>query len=323
MKKITISLMMTSFIINFSCSTMNKTNQTTSTLEKVADQYADNPFFVKSKLQYQTPEFDKIKNKHYEPAFEYGLQEQLKEIDAITSNKENQTFNNTVLALENSGEVLKRAQTVFYNLSSSNTNDTIQNLQEKYAPIFAAHSDKIYLNDSLYKRLKAVNTKGLDSESKRLVEYYLQNFEIAGANLSEENKTKLKQINQQLASLSTQFSSKLLEARKQGALLIDDVKELDGLSEDDIAAAATDAKEAGHEGKYLLSLQNTTQQPLLQYLKNRKTREKLFKASWTRAEKGDQNDTRSTIDELAKLRLEKAKLFGFKNNPYPSFLSFL
>ncbi len=313
MKKITISLMMTSFIINFSCSTMNKTNQTTSTLEKVADQYADNPFFVKSKLQYQTPEFDKIKNKHYEPAFEYGLQEQLKEIDAITSNKENPTFDNTVLALENSGEVLKRAQTVFYNLSSSNTNDTIQNLQEKYAPIFAAHSDKIYLNDSLYKRLKAINTKGLDSESKRLVEYYLQNFEIAGANLSEENKTKLKQINQQLASLSTQFSSKLLEARKQGALLIDDVKELDGLSEDDIAAAATDAKEAGHEGKYLLSLQNTTQQPLLQYLKNRKTREKLFKASWTRAEKGDQNDTRSTIDELAKLRLEKAKLFGFKN----------
>ena len=162
-------------------------------------------------------------------------------------------------------------------------------------------------------RIKSVDTKNLNSESKRLVEYYLQNFEIAGANLSVENKTKLKEINQQLASLSTQFGSKLLEARKNGAVLFDDVKELDGLSADDIAAAANDAKKAGFDGKYLLALQNTTQQPLLQNMKNRASREKLFKASWTRAEKGDANDTRETIEQLAKLRLEKAQLFGKKN----------
>ncbi|WP_232013449.1 M3 family metallopeptidase [Weeksella virosa] len=281
--------------------------------EKIDEKYKDNPFFTKSSLPYQAPDFDKIKDEHYQPAFDFGLQQQLAEIELITKNAEAATFENTVLALENSGKVLKRAQIIFYNMTSANTNDALQALQEKYAPIFAAHYDKIYLNEDLYKRIKSVDTKNLNSESKRLVEYYLQNFEIAGANLSVENKTKLKEINQQLASLSTQFGSKLLEARKNGAVLFDDVKELDGLSADDIAAAANDAKKAGFDGKYLLALQNTTQQPLLQNMKNRASREKLFKASWTRAEKGDANDTRETIEQLAKLRLEKAQLFGKKN----------
>ncbi|WP_255356441.1 M3 family metallopeptidase [Weeksella sp. HMSC059D05] len=281
--------------------------------EKIDEKYKDNPFFTKSSLPYQAPDFDKIKDEHYQPAFDFGLQQQLSEIELITKNAEAATFENTVLALENSGKVLKRAQIIFYNMTSANTNDALQALQEKYAPIFAAHYDKIYLNEDLYKRIKSVDTKNLNSESKRLVEYYLQNFEIAGANLSVENKTKLKEINQQLASLSTQFGSKLLEARKNGAVLFDDVKELDGLSADDIAAAANDAKKAGFDGKYLLALQNTTQQPLLQNMKNRASREKLFKASWTRAEKGDANDTRETIEQLAKLRLEKAQLFGKKN----------
>ncbi|MDK7375106.1 M3 family metallopeptidase [Weeksella virosa] len=281
--------------------------------EKIDEKYKDNPFFTKSSLPYQAPDFDKIKDEHYQPAFDFGLQQQLAEIELITKNAEAATFENTVLALENSGKVLKRAQIIFYNMTSANTNDALQALQEKYAPIFAAHYDKIYLNEDLYKRIKSVDTKNLNSESKRLVEYYLQNFEIAGANLSVENKTKLKEINQQLASLSTQFGSKLLEARKNGAVLFDDVKELDGLSADDIAAAANDAKKAGFDGKYLLALQNTTQQPLLQNMKNRASREKLFKASWTRAEKRDANDTRETIEQLAKLRLEKAQLFGKKN----------
>ena len=273
----------------------------------------NNPFLKKSTLQYQAPEFDKIKDSHFKPAFEFGLKEQLANIDKIVNDKAAPTFENTVLALENSGPTLGRATIIFYNLTSSNTNDELQKLEEEFAPIFAAHADKISLNEKLYKKLKAVKTDKLDAESKRLTEFYLTNFELAGANLSSENKEKLKEINQQLATLATQFSNKLLEARKNGAVLISDVKELDGLSADDIAAASEDAEKAGQKGKYLLALQNTTQQPLLQNLKNRATREKLYRASWTRAEKGDANDTRETVEKLAKLRLQKAQLFGKKN----------
>lgn len=274
---------------------------------------ADNPFFHKSSLQYQAPEFDKIKDEHFKPAFDFGLKQHTQEIEKIANNPEKPTFENTVVAMEKSGEVLNRATIVFYNLTSSNTNPTLQKLEEEYAPIFASHSDNIYLNDKLYQRIKNISDNGLDAESKRLLQYYRQNFEIAGAALSSKQKNELKEVNQQLAKLETQFSNKLLEARKQGGLLISDVKELDGLSADEIAAAAADAKIAGHDGQYLLALQNTTQQPLLQNLKNRATREKLFKASWLRAEKGDKNDTRETIQQLVKLRLKKAQILGKKS----------
>ncbi|AQY22830.1 M3 family metallopeptidase [Riemerella anatipestifer] len=292
------------------CTTMEKTK--TSADIPVP---AGNPFLEKSKLQYQAPEFDKIKDEHFKPAFDYGLKVQELEVQKISENTEAPTFENTVLALENSGEVLKRAQSLFYNLTGSNTNDKLQALQQEYAPIFSAHSDKIYLNSKLYERIKKVyeNRGGLNSESQKLVEYYKQNFDIAGAGLSDAKKEELKKINGELASLSTQFSNKLLDARKNGALIIDSVKELDGLSSDEIAAAAQAAKEAGHEGKYLLSLLNTTQQPLLQNLKNRATREKLFKASWYRAEKGNADDTRSIIEKLARLRLKKAQVLGKKS----------
>jgi peptidyl-dipeptidase Dcp len=271
---------------------------------------ANNPFMKKSSLQYQAPEFDKIKDEHFKPAFDYGLKQNISEIEKIANNTETPTFENTVLALEKSGEVLKRAQIVFYNLTGSNTNPTLQKIEEEYAPIFAAHSDKIYLNSKIFNRIKAVKTDGLDAEDKRLIEVYKQRFELAGANLTDAQKEQMKAINAELATLSTQFTSKLLEARKKGAVLINDVKELDGLSADEIAAAATDAKNAGQEGKYLLTLLNTTQQPLLQNLKNRATREKLFKASWYRAEKGDENDTRAILEKTAKLKMDKAHLMG-------------
>ena len=274
---------------------------------------ADNPFFHKSSLQYEAPEFDKIKDEHFKPAFDFGLKQHTQEIEKIANNPEKPTFENTVVAMEKSGEVLNRATIVFYNLTSSNTNPTLQKLEEEYAPIFASHSDNIYLNDKLYQRIKNISDNGLDAESKRLLQYYRQNFEIAGAALSSQQKNELKEVNQQLAKLETQFSNKLLEARKQGGLVISDVRELDGLSADEIAAAAADAKIAGHDGQYLLALQNTTQQPLLQNLKNRATREKLFKASWLRAEKGDKNDTRETIQQLVKLRLKKAQILGKKS----------
>lgn len=312
MKNISSVLLISALAFNQSCTTMKQTD-IQQELPAPDPSLSSNPFMKKSKLQYEAPEFDKIKNEHFKPAFNYGLKQHEAEIIKIANNPAAPTFENTIVALEKSGEVLRRAQIVFSNLTSANTNPTLQALDEEYAPIFAAHSDKLYLNENLYKRIQSIKEDGLDSESKRLVQYYKQNFEIAGANLSAADKEKLKQLNQELASLSTQYSNKLLEARKQGGVFFSDAKELDGLSADEIAAAAADAKTAGQPGKYLLALQNTTQQPLLQNLKNRATREKLFKASWTRAEKGDANDTRSTIEQLAKLRLKKAQILGKKN----------
>ncbi len=312
MKKNVLSLFLIStLLLNTGCNTMKTNSVVTKPVVNAA--LASNPFMKKSPLQYQAPEFDKIKDEHFRPAFEYGLQQQLYELAEITGNNNPATFENTILALENSGEVLKRAQSVFFNFTSANTNPELQKLEEEFAPKFAAQTDKIYLNDQLYQRVKSVNIESLTGEDRRLAEYYLQKFELAGASLSAEKKEQLKKVNEELASLSTQFSNKLLEARKQGGLLISDVKELEGLSADEIASAAANAKTAGHSGKYLLALQNTTQQPLLQSLSNRNTREKLFHASWTRAEKGDANDTRNVLEQQAKLRLQKAQLLGKKS----------
>ena len=308
MKNITSIVLISTLSLNIACTSMKNTE--TKQDQIVDATLANNPFMKKSSLQYQAPEFDKIKDEHFKPAFDYGLKQNISEIEKIANNTETPTFENTVLALEKSGEVLKRAQIVFYNLTGSNTNPTLQKIEEEYAPIFAAHSDKIYLNSKIFNRIKAVKTDGLDAEDKRLIEVYKQRFELAGANLTDAQKEQMKAINAELATLSTQFTSKLLEARKKGAVLIHDVKELDGLSADEIAAAATDAKNAGQEGKYHLTLLNTTQQPLLQNLKNRATREKLFKASWFRAEKGDENDTRAILEKTAKLKMDKAHLMG-------------
>lgn len=313
MKNITSVLLISSLAFNSSCTTMTKTETSNTEIPFPDASLANNPFMKKSTLQYQAPEFDKIKDEHFKPAFDFGLKQQIAELDQIANSKSMATFENTIVAIENSGEVLKRAQIVFFNLTSSNTNPTLQKLEEEYAPIFAAQSDKIYLNDKIYQRIKAIDISKLQGEDKRLAEYYLQNFEIAGANLSAADKEKVKKLNEELATLATQYSAKLLEARKNGALILDNVSELDGLSADEIAAAAADAEKAGHPGKYLLALQNTTQQPLLQNLKNRATREKLFKASWYRAEKGNADDTRSILEKQAKLRMEKAHIQGKKS----------
>lgn len=301
------------FSTTTACTTMSNDNTSAMQKPSISAELANNPFLAPSKLQYQAPEFDKIKDEHFKPAFDFGLKMHLFEINEITKNTAAPTFENTIVALENSGEILKRAQIIFGNLTGANTNPTLQQLDEEYAPIFAGHADQIYLNEKLYQRIKAVNAAPLKGEDRRLLDFYKQNFEIAGANLSAADKEKLKTVNKELATLSTQFSNKLLEARKKGALIIDDVKELDGLSADEIANAAADAKTAGLIGKYLLALQNTTQQPLLQNLKNRNTREKLFKASWNRAQKGDENDTRATLEKEAHLRLKKAQILGKKS----------
>ncbi|WP_233621953.1 M3 family metallopeptidase [Flavobacterium agrisoli] len=273
----------------------------------------NNPLLQKSTLQYQAPPFNLIKNEHFKPAFDFGLKKQEEEIEKIANNTAKPTFENTVLALELSGKDLNRATTVFSNLTGSNTNDELQKLEKEYAAIFAAHRDKIYLNSKLYQRIKAINLGSLKGEDKKLTEHYLEVFELAGANLSEADKAKMKAINSELAVLSTAFGSKLLIARKNGAVLFDSPSDLDGLSQQEIDAAKELATNAGQSGKYLISLQNTTQQPVLQNLKNRASREKIFKASWSRAEKNDDGDTRATLEKMARLRLQKAQLMGKKS----------
>ena len=264
-------------------------------------------------MQYQAPPFNLIKDKHFKPAFEYALKVHNQEVRKITTNKAKPTFMNTVVALEISGVDLNRAASNFYNLTGSNTNPTLQSIEAEYAPIFSAHNDQIYLNSQLYNRFKAINLNSLKGEDKKLTEYYLQKFELAGANLSAADKVKMKQINGDLASLSTLYGNKLLIARKNGAILFDNAKDLDGLSPEELAAAKLNASAVGQDGKYLIGLLNTTQQPVLASLTNRSSREKIFKSSWTRAEKNDDGDTREVLEKIAKLRLKKAKLMGKKS----------
>jgi peptidyl-dipeptidase Dcp len=278
---------------------------------------ASNPFFEVSKLPLQAPDFTKIKDSDYQPALEEGMKQQQAEISKIADNTEAPTFENTLVAMEKSGQLLTRVNGVFNLVTSANTNPTLQKVQEEEAPKMAANNDAIFLNTKLFNRVQAIyqkrNNLKLDPESKRLVEYYEQKFELAGANLSESAKDTLKKYNQEEAGLSAKFVNMVLTANKAGALLITDKAELAGLSDAEIQAAADNAKVAKQDGKWLLSLQNTTQQPLLQSLSNRATRQKLFEASYNRAEKGDANDTRKTIARIAELHALEAKLLGFKN----------
>jgi peptidyl-dipeptidase Dcp len=278
---------------------------------------ASNPFAAPSTLPFQTPNFAAIKESDYRPAFAAGMKQQLAEIDAITSQSSAPTFDNTIIPLEKSGAILTRVSKVFNHLTAANTDDTLQAIQEEVAPKLASHSDAIFLNDKLYQRVKSLYDRrdqlGLNQQQKALVEYYNRNFVRAGANLSEADKTKLKALNQEEASLTTDFTNKLIAATKAGALVIDDVKLLDGFSDQQIAAAAAAAKQRNMDGKWVIPLQNTTQHPAQISLKNRATRQRLFEASTNRTEHGDANDTRATIKRLAELRSERAKLLGYPN----------
>jgi len=276
-----------------------------------------NPLLSASALPYQAPPFDKIEDADYQPAIEAGMKQQIAEVEAIANNSEPPTFENTFVALEKTGALLTRAGLVFNSVSGANTNPTLQKAQEDLAPKLAAHQDAIYLNDKLFQRVEAVFAKRaslkLDAEALRLVEVQHANFVRAGAKLSSADKAKLQELNKEESSLSAAYINKLLAAAKDGALVVDDKAKLAGLSDAEIQAAGQAAKERKLEGKYVLPLQNTTQQPPLKELTDRSTREALFKAGWNRTEKGDANDTRATIERLAQLRAQKAKLLGFPN----------
>lgn len=227
------------------------------------DAMGENPLFAASTLPYGAPDFIVIKNENFLPAIEQGMKAHLAQIDSIANNAETPTFENTLAAMEKSGELLQRAYGVFNLLTGANTNDTLQQVEEEVAPKMAAHMDAIYMNDKLFQRVKSIyetrESLGLDAESLKLVEYYFQKFELAGANLSPEAKEQMKKLNEEEATLTTKFGNMLLYGSRNAALLVDDKVQLEGLSEGEIAAAAQAAEKAGQAGKYLIGLRNTTQ----------------------------------------------------------------
>jgi peptidyl-dipeptidase Dcp len=275
-----------------------------------------NPFYAASKLPFQAPPFDKIKDSDYQLAIEAGIAQQLKETEAIANNPGAPTFENTIVAMEKTGQLLTRVSLVFGGITQANTNDTLQKVQDAVTPKLAALNDAIYLNGKLFARVQAMYdaraTLKLDAESLRLVEVDYRTFVKAGAKLNDADKAKLKKLNEEEAVLSNTFTNKLLAGTKAAAFRTDDKAKLAGLSDAQVQAATDAAKGRGVPG-YVVPLQNTTQQPDLTLMSDRAARKALFEDSWTRTERGDDNDTRATIARLAQVRAEKAVLLGFPN----------
>lgn len=285
------------------------------TTAPAAPAMTSNPFYSASTLPFQAPPFDRIKDADYQPAIEEGMRQHLAEIEKIANDPAAPTFENTFVAMEKSGAMLNRVMAVFSAVTGANTDDALQKVQEDEAPKLAAHQDAIHLNGKLFQRVEAIynqrDTLRLDPESARLVEVVYKNFVHAGAKLSDADKAKLKDLNKEESTLSTAFTNKLLAATRDAAPVVADKAKLAGLSDAELAAAAQAGKDRKQDGKYVLTLQNTTQQPGLQDLTDRDTRKALFEASWNRAEKGDASDTRKTIERLAQIRAEQAKLLGY------------
>lgn len=271
---------------------------------------AENPFFAESTLPYYAPDFSKIKTEHFKPALIEGIKQKRDNIEAIANNEDAPTFENTIVALEKSGELLNRTRQVFGALSSADTNDEIQAISEEFAPQFSELNDGIYLNDKLYARVKALYDSranlNLDAESLRLLEKYHTDFVIAGADLSDEDKVILKEYNARLATLTTQFGKTLLAANNNGAVVFQNKEDLAGIDEKRLKSLENKDGEG-----FKVALLNTTQQPLLQSMDNRDSREKLFMAGWERAI--GTNDTRPIVKEIVELRAKKAALLGFDN----------
>jgi peptidyl-dipeptidase Dcp len=273
-----------------------------------------NPFAQRSTLEYELPPFAQIKEEHYLPAFYEGCAEQLAEVQAILDTPGAATFENTIVALEKSGQYLMRMLLVFYNKSSSDTNDALDAIEEEIAPKLAAHQDSISLNPALFKRIKdlyeARESLGLNSEDAWLLERYYKDLIHAGAHLTDAQRARLKELNEELSSLETQFSKNVLADTNDLAVLVESLEDLDGLSENEIAAAAAAAKDRGHDGKWLIGMVNFTGNPVLDSLTNRGLRKKIMEASLLKANRANDNDNKPVLLKMVKLRAERAKLFG-------------
>jgi peptidyl-dipeptidase Dcp len=272
-----------------------------------------NPFFEASPLLYQAPPFDRIHESDFEPAIEKGMAQHLEEIAAITAQPDPPTFENSVLPMQRSGVLLRRVMNVFGAMTGADTSDALQAIEKRVSPELAAHRDAVYLDAKLWARVKATyeHRASLAPDDAYLTERVHLAFVRAGADLPADAQAELRTLNQEESSLRTDFAQHLLAATKAGALVTDQASDLAGLSPGAIDAAAAAARTRGLDGKWLLALQNTTQQPAGESLTSRAVREKLFRASVDRADHGDANDTRSTVRRLAELRARKAKLLGY------------
>ena len=285
----------------------------------------DNPFFSEYDTPFEVPPFEEIKNEHYQPAFEEGIKLHEAEIESIINNTEDATFENTILALDQSGEFLGRGAGVFYNLNSANTNDRMQELARDFGPMLSQHQDNIALNQQLFDRVKSVydnrNNAGTDGRSgyddaqMRAIEKHYESFVRNGANLSEEDKEKLRALNEELTTLTINFGQNLLaETNKNFKLVIEDEKDLAGLPENVISGAAETAEAEGIEGKYVFTLQKPSMIPFLQYAENRDLREKIYKGYYMRGNNNDEFDNKESIEKIVELRAKRAKLFGYETH---------
>ena len=273
-----------------------------------------NPFAQRSDLDFELPPFALIKEEHYLPAFYEGCTQQLAEVQAILDTPGAATFENTIVALEKSGQMLMRTLLVFFNKSSSDTNDAMDKIEEEMAPKLAAHQDAINLNPALYARIKSLydnrESIGLNTEDAWLLERYYKDLIHAGAHLSESQRDRLKELNEELSKLETQFSKNVLADTNDLAVLVETIDELDGLSENEIASAAAAAKDRGHEGKWLIGMVNFSGNPVLDSLTNRALRKKIMQDSLLKGNRANENDNKPVILKVVKLRAERAKLFG-------------
>ena len=279
---------------------------------------ADNPFARPSQLPFEIPPFDRIRDADYAPAFEAGMGEQLKEVAAIAHDPQPPTFENTIVALERSGRLLDRVSAVFYNLNACNTNPAMQEIDTAMAPRIAAHYDAIFLDAALWARVAALYEKraslsSLDPESLQLLTRYHTQFVRAGAQLSAADQKRLRAINEEISALTTHFRQNVLKATADGAVVVDQASDLDGLTPVQIGAAAQAAANRGLKDKWVIALQNTTNQPLLASLTNRELRERIYRASIGRGLSGA-TDNRGIIAQLVKLRAERARLLGYADH---------
>lgn len=277
----------------------------------------DNPFLSEYDTPFQVPPFDMIDTSHYLPAFEEGMKQQNAEIDSIINNTEEPTFENTILAYDKSGKLLSKVGYVFFQMTDANTNERIQEIAKEVGPLLSKHRDNISMNEKLFQRIKTIyekrNDLKLDSQQIRVVEKYYRDFVRRGANLAKEEQDTLKNINAELTSLTLQFGDNVLADTKEFLLIIDDKKDLDGLPQTAIDGAATAAKEAGKEGKWVFTLDKPSMIPFLQYSSNRALREKIYTGYFMRGNNGNKNDNKEIVSKIVKLRERKAELLGYKS----------
>lgn len=306
MKISNLVLILATCCMTYSCATKTETN----------------PFLSEFTNEYGAPPFDKIKMEHYEPAFLKGIEEQNKDIEAIINNTEAPTFENTIVALDNSGEILSRVGGVFFNMTEAEANDSITELSMKIAPMLSEHSDNIYLNQDLFKKVNAVYAQkeslNLTSEQGRLLDKYYKAFVRSGAALDADKQQQLREINKQLATLELDFSNHVLNENNAYQLVIDNENDLSGLPDWVKQGAADEAKAKGMEGKWVFTLQNSSRLPFLQYADNRELRKQIYNAYINRGNNNDKNDNKAVLAKIIQLRLAKANLLGY--DTYANFI---